>query len=187
MKEPNWESCSEKELWEYVAHHLARKGIDTVLVGGAVVAIYSQGAYRSGDLDFVLLSFFSDKLPAALQEIGFERKNGRHFKHKKCKHLFIEFQNPPAGIGEDTEIIPDEVFVEGTAIKIFSPTDCIRDRLASCIHFKAREGLDQAVLVASQHPFNKKKIEKWCKSEGSAEAFKEFEKHLSLVLEGGKK
>ncbi len=29
-------------------------GIDTILVGGAVVSIYTEGAYRSGDLDFIL-------------------------------------------------------------------------------------------------------------------------------------
>ncbi|EKO16008.1 IS3 family transposase, partial [Leptospira kirschneri] len=29
------------------------KGIQSVLVGGAVVSIYSRGAYRSGDIDLV--------------------------------------------------------------------------------------------------------------------------------------
>lgn len=50
--EINFASCTEEELWKYVASHLSKKGIDTVLVGGAVAAIYSNGLYRSGDLDF---------------------------------------------------------------------------------------------------------------------------------------
>ena len=38
MEEPDWSSCTERELWEYVAIHLSDSGIDTVLVGGAVVS-----------------------------------------------------------------------------------------------------------------------------------------------------
>jgi hypothetical protein len=49
----NLTKCNEKELWEYVAVHLKKKGIDTVLVGGAVVSIYSNVSYYLGDLDFV--------------------------------------------------------------------------------------------------------------------------------------
>lgn len=178
MREPHWETCSEKELWEFVASHLAKRGIGTVLVGGSVVAIYSDGAYKSGDLDFVLETIFTKDLPAILREIGFERKAGRHYKHPHCKHLFIEFQNPPVGIGDDTTIKPDRIEVDGISIKIFSPTDCIRDRLASYIHFKAEEGLDQAVLVARRQPFNLKKIEQWCKSEGASKAFQDFKNAL---------
>lgn len=146
MKEPNWKSCSEKELWEYVATHLAKRGIATV-VGGAVVAIYSDGAYKSGDLDFVFETMFNKRLPEILQEIGFVKKDSRHFKHPDCKHLFIEFQNPPVGIGDDTSIKPVERMVDGVVIKIFSPTDCVRDRLAAYIHFKNREGLERLCLL----------------------------------------
>ena len=53
----NLKTCTEEELWKYIAVHLKSKGIDTILVGGAVVSIYSKGLYRSGDLDFVLGSF----------------------------------------------------------------------------------------------------------------------------------
>lgn len=66
MKEPDWKTCSEEQLWKYVAAHLAKNGIDTILVGGAVVAIYSEGAYKSGDLDFVLLSYWMAKFAVGL-------------------------------------------------------------------------------------------------------------------------
>lgn len=84
-----------------------------------------------------------------MKEIGFEKKDMRHYVHPDCKHLFVEFPGgPPLGIGEDNDITPDEVEVEGQVIKIFFPTDCVKDRLASYIHFKAPECLDQAVMVA---------------------------------------
>ena len=178
MKEPNWAKCTEEELWKFVASHLARNGIDTILVGGAVVAIYSDGAYRSGDLDFVQLSYLNSKLPQLMKEIGFEVKESRHYQHPKCKHLIIDFATGPPGIGENLKIIPAEVRVEGTAIKIYSPTDCIRDRLASFIHFKAVECMDQAVLVAQKHAYDRAKIKKWCKDEGTPQAFDEFEEAL---------
>lgn len=80
-------------------HTLKRRGIDSVLVGGAVVSIYSEGAYKSGDLDFVLQDFFVKNLPEIMEEIGFEVESGRHYKHLQCQHLFVEFQNPPYGRG----------------------------------------------------------------------------------------
>jgi hypothetical protein len=79
--------------------------------------------------------------------MGF-KKEGRHYRHPDCPHLFVEFPPGPLGIGEDTKVKPMEKREEGFTFKILSPTDCIRDRLASYIHFKSREGLDQAILVA---------------------------------------
>jgi len=32
MNEPDWTSCTEEELWKYVATHLAANGIDTTLL-----------------------------------------------------------------------------------------------------------------------------------------------------------
>ncbi|GAB4023274.1 MAG: hypothetical protein Fur0010_26530 [Bdellovibrio sp.] len=167
-------NCDEKQLWEYVAVHLKKNGIDTVLVGGAVVSIYSHGAYQSGDLDFVRTSLFVTNLDQVMNEIGFKR-HGRHFINPKCKHLFVEFPGgPPLGIGDDKSIVPDEVTVDGAIIKILSPTDCVKDRLASYIHFKAREGLDQALLVAQNHEINLASIKKWCKGENALFAFEDL-------------
>lgn len=173
-------TCSEKDLWEFVAVHLKKRGIDTILVGGAVVSIYSKGAYHSGDLDFVKASLFVTKLEESMYEIGF-KKHGRHYIHPECKHIFVEFPGgPPLGIGEDNTIVPDSVDVDGTIIKILSPTDCVKDRLASYIHFKASEGLDQAVLVANCQDVNFSNIKKWCKAEGAEWAFDHFKQKLSI-------
>ncbi len=170
----NLKTCREKELWEYVAVHLKKRGIETILVGGAVVSIYTNGAYESGDLDFVKESLFVTNLEEVMGELGF-KKHGRHYIHPECKQLFVEFPGgPPLGIGEDNTIVPDEVDVKGTIIKILSPTDCVKDRLASYIYFKAPEGLDQAVLVAKNHDVNFSSIKKWCIGESASHVFDEF-------------
>ena len=177
MKVPKWEKCTEEDVWKYVAWHLAKKGIKTLLVGGAVAAIYSKGVYKSGDLDFITLTYLDGVIPEVMESIGFRKTAGRHYIHPKCKQ-FIEIAPGPTGIGDDVEIKPDEVKVEGQILYIYSPTDCIRDRLASYIHFKARECLDQAVLVAKNFPFNKKKVKNWCASEGAPYAYDELLRKL---------
>ena len=178
MKEPHWKTCSEEDVWKFVGWHLARHGIKTMLVGGAVVAIYSKGAYQSGDLDLITLSYLQKNLTSIMESIGFKKSSGRHYTHPDCKQ-FIEFLSGPTGIGDDTNIKPDRFEVEGETLFIYSPTDCIRDRLASYIHFKARDCLDQAVLVAEQFPFNRRKVKKWCETEGAPEAYEDLIKKLN--------
>lgn len=170
-------TCSEAELWRHVAVHLEAHGIGVVLVGGAVVAVYTEGAYRSGDLDFVPEKLFEERIDTCMQEIGFHRR-GRHFEHSSCRHLFVEFVAGPLGIGDDLDIVPSREAAEGYDLKILSPTDCVRDRLASYIHFQARECLDQAVLVAMARPVDWSKIERWCRDEGpaGAEAFEDLKR-----------
>lgn len=178
MKEPNWKTCSAEELWKFVGWHLSKRGIDSVLVGGSVVSIYSEGAYQSGDLDIVIQSFFSKDMSQIMAEIGFLKRSQGEYIHPKCDHLFIEFVKPPLSIGDDYKIEPQEQLVEDKVIKILSPTDCVRDRLASYIFWNARECLDQAILVAKKQPIDLKKVETWCRKEGGENQFKEFKEKL---------
>ena len=139
--------------------------IPVVLVGGAVVSIYSQGAYRSGDLDLVAEDLFGQDVARCMGEIGFQLM-GRHFEHPECKHLFVEFVRGPLGIGNDLNITPRQVSMGEQVLKILSPTDCVRDRLTSFIHFQARECLDQAQLVARAQTIEWPVVEAWCTREG---------------------
>ncbi len=84
-----------------------------------------------------------------------------------CSRTFLE-------IGEDNQITPDEVLVEGTKIKILSPTDCVKDRLAGYMYFKSRDNFDQALLVAKKHPVDLAKIKNWCSGEKHLDVFDEF-------------
>lgn len=38
----DFSNVTEEELWKYVGKHLADNGLDAVLVGGAVVSIYTN-------------------------------------------------------------------------------------------------------------------------------------------------
>lgn len=54
------------ELAAYIAEHLRSKGIETVLVGGACISIYSANEFSSFDLDFIITGMAGDR-PARLQ------------------------------------------------------------------------------------------------------------------------
>jgi hypothetical protein len=81
MQPPSWTNCTEEDAWRFVAWHLEGEGIRSVLVGGAVVAIYTSGLYRSGDLDMVPDDFARDRLSDALAKIGFIATKSRYYKH----------------------------------------------------------------------------------------------------------
>jgi hypothetical protein len=49
----NWSSISLKDLAGYISEELKKRGIDTILVGGACVTIYSNNKYQSYDLDYI--------------------------------------------------------------------------------------------------------------------------------------
>jgi hypothetical protein len=168
-------TCTELGLWHHVAAHLEARGVGVVLVGGAVVASYSQGAYRSGDLEFVTERYFEESVDACMRELGFRRK-GKHYEHPRCRHVFVEFVAGPLGIGDDTSIVPSTESVGGQKLKILSPTDCVRDRLASYIHYDARECLDWAALVADARSADWRKLAAWCRAEGpkGATAFEDL-------------
>jgi len=159
-------SCTEKELWEYVAVELSKQGLKNVLVGGAVAAIYSEGIYKSGDLDFVIESYGNTKpkIEAAMKTIGFEKVT-RHWIHPNCSHLYVEFCNPPVSVGEDYQIEPIKIQKNGVDIYILSPTDCVKDRLASYIHWNARECFDQAVYVARSEVIDYDSVKSWLENE----------------------
>ena len=162
----NYGDCTEEQLWRHVAGHLEESGVHVVLVGGAVVSVYSRGAYRSGDLDFVQEGLFGASVEECMAELGFGRE-GRYFVHPDCEHLFVEFVAGPLGIGDDLDIVPATEVQDGNTLRILSPTDCVRDRLASYIHFKTRDCLAQAALVAAAQPVDWGVVEDWCLLESS--------------------
>lgn len=176
MQPPDWTKCTEEELWRYVAWHLEGEGIGSVLVGGAVVAIYTEGLYRSGDLDMVPDDLGRNRLTTALAKIGFQPTQSRYFKHPECPHLFLEFPRGPVEIGEQYPVMPAEIELEGRTLRLLSPTDSVKDRLAGYIHWKSRANFDQAVLICrrQQGRVDLDAVRNWCIGEGGMFAFEEL-------------
>ncbi len=98
-----------------------------------------------------------------MEEIGFEEKQARYYKHPAAEH-FVEFPPGPLTVGEEPVKRVDEMeFATGT-LRVISPTDCVKDRLASYYHFGDRQGLVQALMVAQENEIDVDEIKGWSRS-----------------------
>ncbi len=161
------------ELAAYISTHLKKNGIEVVLTGGSCVSIYSENKYISMDLDFVEMSFYKRKeIKRILTEIGFQEEN-RYFKNPESDFL-VEFPPGPLAIGsEPIKGIITLEFETGN-LRLISPTECVKDRLAGFYFWNDRQSLEQAILVASNNQINMNEIRKWSMKEGEEKKFQMF-------------
>ncbi len=168
---------SMEELAAYVCSQLEAAGIETVLSGGSCVQIYSEGKYTSDDID--LIDRFNGghtRIKQVMFDMGFKEHN-RYFVHEDTEY-FIEFPRGPLGVG-DAPVHDIATLEEETGIlKLLTPTDCIKDRLAAYYHWDDPQSLEQAVWVAQQNPFDMDAVKTWSEQEGMMEKFTVFYRKL---------
>jgi hypothetical protein len=179
-------AMSVGELAAYVAEHLRSLGFDVLLSGGACVTLYSRGEYVSMDLDFVPMGLAARRrLREALADIGFTEK-GRCFVHPETD-FFLDFPAGPPAVGrQPVRETRTMEFSTGT-LRLLSPTDCVKDRLANYYYFGDRQCLHQAVLVIQAQDVDLDDVEHWSVAEGRQEAFEAIEDNLRRAAEDGKK
>lgn len=168
---------SGAELAAFIESHLLKREIDVVLSGGASVSFYTEGRYVSSDLDLINLYFTKrNKIRDAMQEIGFSEE-GRHFIHADTEYL-VEFPAGPLSVGEEPVKQVDEYKLSTGILRIISPADCVKDRLAAYYHWGDVQSMEQALLVAQAKKIDLKEIERWSKVEGKLKEFKLFKNRL---------
>jgi hypothetical protein len=166
------------ELAVLIAETLKQQGIDVVLSGGSCVSIYSSEQYVSKDLDFIDISLRGNRqIAQVIRSLGFvnQPKNSRHFVHPDTE-LTVEFPSAPLAIGG--EYIPSSavgsIETERGTLKLLTPTDCVKDRLANYYYFADKQCLAQAILVAKAHPISFDALEHWHNNEHQIHAYQEF-------------
>lgn len=158
-----------------VAAELKKQDIDVILTGGAVVSIYSTGKYVSKDADF--LSATDHKtITQVMHSLGFKNV-GKDFYHDDT-NFSVEFPGTQLVIGNSPMKPDGRIEQNGFTLRLLSPTQCVMDRLAAFYHWRDRQSLDQALLVAISHPVKIKQIEKWSTLEGEKAKFDEFKRKL---------
>lgn len=168
---------SRLQLAAIVTAALAKNDIQTVLVGGAVVSIYTDNEYESRDLDFISPADHK-KIVKAMEELGFERQ-GKNFIHPETE-LSVEFPTGPIGIGDRVPVIPEgKIKVGQVDVILLSPTQSTMDRLAWFYFNNDRQCLDQAVMIALKQPVSLKEIQKWSVEEKQQDKFEVFLKTLT--------
>lgn len=178
MKNRISQKSTIEEVAAIVCETLRENGIEAILTGGAVVSIYSENLYESYDLDFVILGL-GKNIDHIMKDLGFSKERGRHYVHPETIY-FVEFPGSTLAIGDsfETEIVDRKTQVG--ILRLLSPTDCVKDRLAAYYHWNDRQGLIQAVMVASRCSVATAKIQRWSKTEGFEEKFQEFKRMLSV-------
>lgn len=151
---------TQGELAAFIDTHLKENGIAVVLSGGATVAIYSDHEYVSRDIDFVdRFSLDHKKLKAVMRDLGFDRR-GRYYVHPETE-FFVDFVAGPPSVGRDPIREIRELDLGTGSVRIISPTDSVKDRLAAYFHFNDRQGLEQALLVAKRNDIDIEDVESW--------------------------
>ena len=153
-------------------------GIDVVLSGGACVSIYTENRYASYDLDFVLrVPVGRKRIRATMGELGFQ-EDGRHFRHPDTPYI-VEFLSPPLSVGEEPVREIREVHTGNGTLRLLSPTDCVKDRLAAYYHWNDRPSLEQAILVCKDADVDLDEVRRWSRHEGMTDKYGIFRKQLA--------
>ena len=161
---------SAEELAGLVCQALRDAGITVTLTGGACVGIWSEGRYASHDLDFIEEGPVPRRrVRDALRPLGFEPK-GRHFVHSHTQ-FFVKFPTGPLMVGgQRVERVSERNRAAGV-LRLLTPTDCVKDRLAAFFHWNDRQALDQAVLVATLQKVDLDDVRRWSRSERHEQKF----------------
>ncbi len=164
----------QAELAAFVQSNLARLGVAVVLSGGAAVSVYTKNRYISADIDLVNVSAVPERrLAEGMESLGF-RREGRHFRHPESGFI-LEFPPGPLAVGMEPVRQVDEIELTTGVLRIVSPTDCVKDRLAAYYHWKDLQCLEQAVMVGQDNAIDLDEVRRWSEQEGKGEAFSEVE------------
>lgn len=168
---------SVKNFAMRVAQELEKNDIEVILVGGAVVSIYSKNKYQSKDVDFLSIADHQ-KIEEVMHSMGFKNQ-GKDYFHAQSK-FSVEFPGRTLVIGDAPEKPEGKIKSGKFVLKLLSPTQCVMDRLAAFYHWKDRQSLEQALLVAQNHPIKLEKIKKWSLAEGMMDKFQIFSEKLKI-------
>ena len=167
------------ELGAFVCDSLEKEGIKTVLSGGSCVEIYSDGKYTTDDIDLIdRYNSGQKRIKPIMIRLGFSEYN-RYFIHPDTP-LFIEFPKGPLSIGNApvTNIATQKSDVG--ILRLLTPTDCIKDRLAAYYYWDDLQSLEQAVWVAMNNEFDFEDVKSWSEKEGEEKAFEIFKMKIKV-------
>lgn len=111
-----------------------------------------------------------------MKELGFERR-GKYYYHPQTPY-FVEFISGPPSVGQDPIIEIQEIKMATGIIRIISPTDSVKDRLAAFYHWGDRQSLEQAILVSRSNFIDIGNVESWSIREGKMAEFEEYKRRL---------
>jgi len=167
-----------KSVAAAICSYLTDKGFDPVLTGPACASIYGGADIRSNDIDFVISEYVVDEIERAMKKLGFFCKVYRTFGSKELP-FSVSFLPPPLTVGDD--IVHDFNLMKTPKgeLRTLTPTDCVRQRLATFYRFGYEEALHEAVIVAKKHDIDLDLIASWSKWEWAYDRYEDFVRLLN--------
>ena len=150
------------------------KGEKPILVGGSAVEFYTQGAYKSLDLDVIAKKKY---LEPVLKELGFKR-SGRHWY---TGDVSLEI------VGAATKERIKTMKIGGHEFKVIGVEDLIIDRLNACKHWNSELDCEQAayLLAGYMEHVDEKYLRIRAGEEKVAESLDALIKHLKKHSKNG--
>jgi hypothetical protein len=65
-------------------------------------------------------------------------------------------------------------------LKLLSPTDCVKDRLAAFYHWNDRQSLEKAILVSLDNEIDMKEVNRWSIKEGMQDKLEIFKSAVKM-------
>lgn len=140
------------------------------------MSIYTENAYHSYDLDFVVRGLAKD-VRTAMASIGFTKRAGRHFAHPHTPYI-VEFPSGPLAIGNSPVTTTARRRTASGVLRLLTPTDCVMDRLAAFYHWNDFQGLEQAAAVGRRQRIDMDRVRRWSRREGMQLKFAVFERRM---------
>ena len=168
---------TQGEFGAFIQSQLRKKGIEVILSGGAAVAIYSNNKYVSKDLDLINIFGVNRRAIRDVMTTAGFYEEGRYFRHPDSQ-FFVEFPPGPLAIGQESIKQIVEKKLSTGILKVISPTDCVKDRLAAYYHWNDQQSLLQAILVLQQNKIDLEEIKRWSQAEGKLEEFETIKSRL---------
>lgn len=171
LKNPTEKSI---QIAAIISEALRQINQDAVLVGGAAVEFYTQGAYSTSDIDMIAEG--GPDLIKTMEDLGFE-KLGKDFIHQKL-NIYIEF--PGKNLKNNEESI--RIKVKDKILQVISVEDLIVDRLCAFKFWKiAIEGLN-VLLLLENNDINEKRLRDRAHEEKVEDALKGLSKIREEVI-----
>jgi hypothetical protein len=141
-------TSSLSDVAAIVASALRGIGYDPVVVGGSACTLHAPNAYRSMDIDMVVIGGIDKRseLVASMKALGFGLTNGM-FAHPESEYT-VEFVPSPVAIGD---YVIGEFATIATSfgeIRVLRAADAICDRFNKFVVWRDFDALKVAVDVA---------------------------------------
>lgn len=131
-----------------VADALRQLEYDPVVVGGSAATMHAPEAYRSADVDMVVIGGIENNAAfiSKMASIGFLLKNGM-FIHELSPYT-VDFVPSPVAIAGD--VIDDFATLETNfgPVRVLHAVDVVKDRLNKYVVYRDPESFEVAVAVA---------------------------------------